>query len=136
MIVHYLRLAKSLFKNKYYTFINIFGLVFGMLSALIIAKYIGGSLQFDSFHQKKNIIYSISQEESINGNAQKNINSTYWGVGELINQYPEVINTTRYGYHVESLVIADSDTGEKIYPSSKIKFSLLTRASLKFLHSH
>ena len=115
MIGHYLKLAKKgLFKNKYYTFINVFGLVFGMLSALIIAKYIGGSLQFDSFHQKKNIIYSISQEESINGNAQKNTNSTYWGVGELINQYPEVINTTRYGYHVESLIIADTDTGNKI----------------------
>lgn len=68
MINHYFKLAKKyLFKNKYYTFINVFGLVFGMLSALIIAKYIGGSLQFDGFHQNKGRIYSIKQEESIKG---------------------------------------------------------------------
>lgn len=110
MFDHYFKLAnKHLLKNKYYTLINVFGLVFGMLSALIIAKYIGGSLQFDSFHQKKDRIYSITQAESINGNPQKNSKGTYWGVAELVNQYPEVVNATRYGYHIGSLVIANSD---------------------------
>ncbi len=115
MISHYFKLAKrDLFKNKYYTFINVFGLVFGMLSALIIAKYIGGSLQFDSFHTKKDNIYSITQEESINGNLHKNSQATYWGVGELIKQYPEVINLTRYSYHGGSLIIAEGETGNRV----------------------
>lgn len=115
MINHYLKLAiRALLKNKYYTFINVLGLVFGMLSALIIAKYIGGSLDFDSFHEKKDRIYSIAQEESIQGNPQKSSKATYWGVGELINQYPEVITTTRYSYHIESLIIADDDAGNTI----------------------
>ncbi len=115
MISHYFKLAKkNLFKNKYYTFINVFGLVFGMLSALIIAKYIGGSLQFDSFHQKKDRIYSVTQKESINGNPQKNSNATYLGTGELINQYQEVINLTRYGYHIGSLIIADDSTDNRV----------------------
>ncbi len=66
MLSHYFKLAKrDLFKNKYYAFINVFGLVFGMLSALIIAKYIGGSLQFDNFHKKKNNIYAIAREEFV-----------------------------------------------------------------------
>lgn len=122
MISHYFKLAqKALLKNKYYSFINIIGLVCGMLSALIIAKYIGGSLQFDNFHQKKEKIYFITQEESLNGNPQKNSKSTYWGVGEIINQYPEVLSATRYGYHIESLVIADSDSGDRIsYLENKI----------------
>lgn len=115
MIRHYLKLAKrDLFKNKFYTFINVFGLVFGMLSSLIIAKYIGGSLQLDSFHRKKDRIYSITQEEFIDGNLQKATHATYWGVGELIKQYPEVINTTRYSYHVESLITADADSTNAI----------------------
>lgn len=110
MISHYFRLAqRALIKNKYYTFINVFGLVFGMLAALVIAKYIGGSLQFDNFHLNRKRIYAVTQEESLNGIAQKNSNSTYWGVGELLNQYPEVISSTRYGYHVESLIIADNE---------------------------
>lgn len=115
MILHYFKLAKrSLLKNWYYSFINVFGLVFGMLSALIIAKYIGGSLQVDRYHEKKDRIYSITQEESINGNPQKSGNATYWGVGELINQYPEVIDITRYNYHVGSLILAAGDSGNKI----------------------
>lgn len=115
VIRHYFKLAKrDLSKNKFYAFINVFGLVFGMLSSLIIAKYIGGSLQLDSFHQKRDRIYSITQEESINGNIQKGTNATYWGVGELIKQYPEVINTTRYSYHVESLITADGDSTNTI----------------------
>ena len=81
MISHYFKLAKKdLFKNKYYALINVFGLVFGMLSALIIAKYIGGSLQLDNFHKKKNNIYAIAQEEFANGNPQKTTNSTYFRV--------------------------------------------------------
>lgn len=115
MIRHYFKLAtRELLKHKYYTFINIFGLVSGMLSALIIAKYIGGSLEFDSFHDKKDNICSIAQEESIHGNPQRSSNATYWGVGELLNQYPEVINWTRYSYHTESLIIAHDDAGNSI----------------------
>ena len=115
MITHYFKLArKALVKNKYYTLINVFGLVCGMLSALIIAKYVGGSLQFDSFHLKKDRIYTVTQEESIDGNPQKNRNATYWGIGELINRYPEVDNLTRYSYHVGSSIIAEGEKGESV----------------------
>lgn len=115
MISHYFRLAKrGLLKNKYYTVINIFGLVFGMLSALIIAKYIGGSLQFDRFHEKKDSIYSISQEESMNGNPREKSTATYWGIGELIRQYPEVVRVTRYCYHLESLLMSEGEEGNRI----------------------
>ena len=70
MIAHYLKLAKkALIKNKYYTVINVLGLVFGTLSALVIAKYVGGSLQFDSFHKNKDRIYTVSQEEIVDGNS-------------------------------------------------------------------
>lgn len=85
-----------------------------MLSALIIAKYIGGSLQFDNFHQKRHNIYSITQEEFLNNNPQKKTNSTYLGTGELIEQFPEVINWTRYSYHVESLVLTDGNADNRI----------------------
>ena len=141
MINHYFKLAqRALAKNKYYACINIFGLVFGMLSALIIAKYIGGSLQFDSFHLKKDRIYSITQEESINGSLQENRNATYWGVGELINQYPEVANLTRYSFHVESLIIADDQNGNsvsfienKIFAADSDFFNIFT---FPFIHGN
>lgn len=115
MISYYFKLAqKALMKNKHYTFINVFGLVCGMLSALIIGKYIGGSLQFDSFHLKKERIFSVAQQESIAGNPQENRNATYWGVGELISQFPEVDNFARYFQHVESLIIAEGEKGNRV----------------------
>lgn len=115
MIRHYFKLAKrSLLKNRYYSFINVFGLVFGMLSALIIAKYIGGSLQLDQYHEKKNRIYSVTQEELINGAPQKSSDATYRGIGELLNQYPEIVDITRYSFHVGSLIIAEGESGKRV----------------------
>ena len=112
MINHYLKLAWKVFaKYRYYTIINIFGLVCGMLSALVIGKYIGGSLQFDSFHVNGKQIHSISQLESIGGNVQQERPSTYQGVADLIGQFPEVLRTTNYMQHVEALVIAKSENG-------------------------
>src|SRR5690348_16880303 len=101
MIRLYFKLAaKALIKNRYYTFINIFGLVCGMLSALVIAKYIGGSMQFDTFHINKNRIYSVTQEESVNGNPQPISLATYGGIGELLREYSEVMSVTRESYYV------------------------------------
>lgn len=114
MIIHIVKLArKALFKYKYYTAINAFGLIFGMLSALIIAKYIGGTMQFDSFHFNKDRIFSITQEESIEGNQQQSRNSTYWGVGDYVSQFPDVIDWTRYSQQVESLVISEDESGNR-----------------------
>jgi putative ABC transport system permease protein len=115
MISHYFKLAKkNLIKNKYYTIINVVGLVFGMLSALIIAKYIGGSLQSDSFHVNKDRIYSLTQQESSDGNQQKERNSTYLGVADLISQVPDAAGSTKYYQHVESLIISEKENGDVV----------------------
>lgn len=141
MIIHYLRIALKAFgKYKYHTFINIFGLVSGMLGALIIAKYIGGSLQFDSFHTNRKQVHSVSQRESIAGGDQQERATTYQGVADLIAQFPEVRQTTRYMYHVESLVIAnagndrqESFTEERIFMSDSCFFRMF---SFSFLHGN
>ncbi len=114
MLQHYFKLAgRVLIKNKYYSFINMFGLVFGMVSALMIAKYIGGSLVYDNFHSNKESIYSVTQEEVVNGESQRKGNSTYSGVGELLSQFPEVINYSRYAYQVGSQITANDESGSK-----------------------
>lgn len=115
MISHYFKLArKNLIKNRYYTLINVLGLVFGMLSALVIAKYIGGSLQFDSFHLHKDRIYTLVQQESSDGNQQKERKSTYLGVTDLISQVPDVADFTKYFQHVESLIISENQNGDVV----------------------
>ncbi len=68
----------------------------------------------DSFHLKKDKIYSVTQEESIHGTSQQNRNATYWGVGELLNHYPEIIDFTRYYQHAEALIIAEGEKGNRV----------------------
>lgn len=141
MIGHHLKLSWKVFrKYKYHTLINIFGLVSGMLGALIIAKYIGGSLQYDSFHINRKQIHSISQQESITGNAQQERPTTYQGVADVIAQFPEVLKTTKYMQHVEALVIAKRDDGNpesftesRIFMSDSNFFNVFT---FPFVHGN
>jgi putative ABC transport system permease protein len=92
-----------------------------MLTALVIGKYIGGSLQFDSFHVKRDRIYSITQEETIEGSPEKERTATYYGVAELLSQFPEVVNFARYDQHVEALVMAEDEAGDqKTFTENKI----------------
>lgn len=115
MIGHYFKVAKKiLIKNKFYTLINMFGLICGMLSVLIISKYIGYSMQFDNFHLMKDRIYSVLQKESFDGNPQQSRSSTYWGIGDLISQFPEVNKITRYSMHVPAAVIYEGPTGHSV----------------------
>ena len=114
MTQHYFRLAlRSLGKHKYNTLINIFGLVCGMFSVLVIAKYIGGKLQFDSFHLNRNQIYTITQKETGPDGDQHHRMTTYFGMGDLAEQFPEVHAVSKFSYHVESLVIVGNDEGEQ-----------------------
>ena len=115
MLIHYLKLArKSLIKYKYYTMINIIGLVSGMMSALIIAKYIGASLESDNFHVNKNQIYALAQEQFANGNHQEKQNSTYPGMANLISRFSEASLFTTYQQHVQSLVISEKRNGNRL----------------------
>ncbi len=130
---HFSFALRNLVKNKYYTSINVLGLVFGMLSVLIIAKYIGGSLQMEQFHLKKELLFFITQQEQHHGSQQPERNSTYRGVAEQISQTPEVVDYTRYYQHVESLVLAEQENGKplsfaenKIFVSDSSFFNLFT----------
>ena len=85
-----------------------------MLSALIIANYIGASLQLDNFHVNKDRIYSVAQQQSIEGNPQAKTTGTYLGVADLITRFPDAGGFTKYYQHVESLVIAEGNNGNPV----------------------
>ncbi len=121
MIAHHLKLArKALIRHKYYTFVNVFGLVCGMLSVLIIAKYVGASAEMDSFHQHKDRIYSIAQEQFIDGNSNGEQAGTYLGMADLVSRFPDVVYLTRYSQHVESLAIAERDGNQLSFTEQNI----------------
>ncbi|MEQ6119382.1 ABC transporter permease [Reichenbachiella sp. MALMAid0571] len=114
MLKNYFKVAcRNIIRNKAFSVINISGLVIGMAAALIIAKYVGFVLKYDQFHEKKEQIFMIHQEEKKNGVAIDNGKNTYWQSGSVAKElYPEVLKSSHYGYNVETLVTVNNEDGE------------------------
>ncbi len=53
---------RSLFKNKFHTGINIFGMVIGFTIGIAVLLTVYSQLSFDSFHDKSNRIYQAYME--------------------------------------------------------------------------
>src|SRR5210317_2139150 len=60
MLRNYIKIClRSLFKNKTFSFINIFGLAVSMSICLLIILMLADQSQYDRFHQDKDRIYRI-----------------------------------------------------------------------------
>lgn len=60
MLKNYLKIAfRNLYKNKVYSFINIFGLAVSMSVCLLIILFVFDQRSFDQFHQQKDNLYRV-----------------------------------------------------------------------------
>ncbi|WKN43713.1 ABC transporter permease [Tunicatimonas pelagia] len=60
MFKNYLRIAiRNLFKNKVYSFINIFGLAIGLTCSILILLWVQDETSYDSFHPKADRLYQV-----------------------------------------------------------------------------
>lgn len=114
MIQNYLSTFLRLFRKNWITAgINVLGLSIGMVSALLIAKYIGYSLIFDSSYTNRDRIFHITQTETSDTNTTYDSEGTYRGVAELAyHEIPEVENFTKYNWGVEMLITVENQEGE------------------------
>jgi putative ABC transport system permease protein len=61
MLYNYFKIAtRNLWRNKVYSFINIFGFALGLGVCLLIFLYVGDELSYDRFHQNVNQIYRVN----------------------------------------------------------------------------
>ncbi|ELR72446.1 putative FtsX-related transmembrane transport protein [Fulvivirga imtechensis AK7] len=61
MFKNYLKIAvRNILKNKLYSFINIFGLGFGIACVLLIVLYVQDELSYDKFHDHAGDIYRVA----------------------------------------------------------------------------
>ncbi|MDW3191794.1 MAG: ABC transporter permease [Cytophagales bacterium] len=114
MIQNYLSTFFRVFKKNWLSsLINITGLSVGMVSALLIAKYIGYSLVFNSSYENRNRIFHVSQIETNDGNVTYDGSATYRGVAILAQrEIPEVEAFTKFNWGVEYLISVENETGE------------------------
>src|SRR5688572_1487160 len=65
MLKHYFKIVvRNLWRNKTYSFINIFGLTLGLTCFLLIALYVFDELTYDRFHAKADRIYRVIDEKT------------------------------------------------------------------------
>ncbi len=77
MIANYLIVAlRNLFKNKVFSFINIFGLALGIAASLLIVQYARYQLSYDRFEANSDRIYRLQLDRYDNGKL-----STQWAAG-------------------------------------------------------
>ncbi|MEX2347683.1 MAG: ABC transporter permease [Balneolaceae bacterium] len=105
MLKNYLKIAfRNLFKNKVYSFINIFGLAVGIACCMLIGLYVYNEWSYDEFHSKSDRLYRAWVHEDY-GNDEIYFNSVtpYPLASTLGENIPEVEQTSRF-YNFTNLV--------------------------------
>jgi putative ABC transport system permease protein len=94
MFKNYFKIClRNIIRNKTYSIINILGLSTGIACSLIILFWIADELSYDRFHENADEIYRVVGDDAIVGKMVP----TCGPLAEyLINNFPEVINATRY----------------------------------------
>lgn len=96
MLKNYLKIAlRSLWKNKGFSAINIFGLAIGLATCLIIVLYVVDELSYDKFYENADRIYRINSDISFGG-SKLHFTQTSDMMGALLKKdYPQVEKYTR-----------------------------------------
>ena len=75
MIKNYLKIAfRNLWRHKFLTFLNVFGLTTGIICALLLYMYVQYELSYDNFHKEAQQVYKLNTYGKIGGESfQHNI---------------------------------------------------------------
>ncbi len=68
MVKNYLKIAvRNLWKQKLFSFVNIFGFAIGLTVSFIVVLYVQFELSYDQVHQNKDQLYRVLRQSDING---------------------------------------------------------------------
>jgi putative ABC transport system permease protein len=98
MIKHYFKIVlRNLWRNKTYSFINIFGLTAGLVCFLLIALYVFDELTYDRFHTNADHIYRVIDERISAEGKESRIASVGYKIGDRAPaDIPEVKMAARF----------------------------------------
>lgn len=98
MIKNYFKIAwRNLIRHKIFSFINIFGLMVGLTTFLLIALYIFDELTFDSFHTHADNIYRVVNKKVSAEGKEAKVSSVAYQISETgKTAFPEIKKAARY----------------------------------------
>jgi putative ABC transport system permease protein len=104
MFKNYITIAlRNFLKHKGFSFINIFGLAFGVACCLMIVLFVLDEVSFDRYHEKADQIYRAGIDGYINNTSFQGVVTCAPMAETLVREYPEVTAATRlrnFGYPV------------------------------------
>src|SRR5687768_2623984 len=112
MLKNYFKIAlRSLIRNKFFTTINILGLVLGISFSTMLYIYVRHELSYDSYHKKPDQIYRILTIDRSNPEDHRTYGVTVPAIGpELVNSFPEVESMVRlHRFSGQVIVMVDGE---------------------------
>jgi len=118
MLFNYIKVAfRNIFRHKGYTLLNVVGLALGITCCLLILMWVMDELSYDQFHENKNRIYRVEQDQFYSGSVF-HVNVTPYPMAEgLIAEIPEVKDASPYPY-VGTLLLR---YGEKVFFENNLR---------------
>ncbi|MDQ2721598.1 MAG: ABC transporter permease, partial [Bacteroidota bacterium] len=96
MLKNYFKIAfRNLWRNKAFSFINIFGLAIGIATCLVIMLFVQNELSYDRFNKKADQMVRVVFRGKIEGQQMKESNVMPPVAQTLKANYPEVLEATR-----------------------------------------
>src|SRR6266516_5809457 len=100
MIKNYIKTAfRNLWKNKFYTALNVTGLAVGLAVGIIILVSVKNEKSYDAFNSKSNFIYRVNANLGTGNSKQASGISPAPILPYSINEFPEVKNAVRIAYN-------------------------------------
>lgn len=105
MLRNYFYIAlRNVRQSPLYAFINIFSLAIGLAACTVIYLFIKDERSFDAFHLKKAAIYRLDEVQNFSGTNLQKVALSMPGMGpNMVADYPEVVNFTRFWDHGKTL---------------------------------
>ncbi|MHA4808641.1 ABC transporter permease [Flavitalea flava] len=96
MLKNFIKIAcRSLWRNKGFSAINIFGLAIGIATCLIILLFVQNELSYDRYNEKADRMVRVVMRGSVQGEKMKEANIMPPVAQTLKQDYPEVLESTR-----------------------------------------
>ncbi len=116
MFKNYLKTTlRNLWRNKTYSFLNIFGLAIGIACASLIFLWMEDELQFDAMYPKKDRLYKIMTNQTYDGKVRAFSSSPGLLAAAMKAEVPGVADACRVGNSTQLFSVGESAIFEKGY---------------------
>ena len=124
---------RYLLKQKFYSFINIFGLTIGMAASIFVVIFIADELSYDQFNEKADRLYRVNLHGKLSG-LEADVTSTPPPMAlAMMNEIPEVEYALRI-WNWDNTVVKYEDkafTEDKLFHTDSTFFNVFSYRLLK-----